>query len=106
MIGMLFQYGQRLIMKNHFNFFLNAILNLQGFKEICENHQANYFFCPYTKNGNKNMLLFQRIFYANNFFSKSKLGFAKWTFINVQNEKPEKSFEKANCENTIQTIML
>ena len=25
---------------------------------------------------------------------KSNLGFGKWTFINVQNEKPEKSFEK------------
>ena len=32
---------------------------------------------------------------------KSNLGFEKWTFINVQNEKAEKSFEKANYEKWI-----
>jgi hypothetical protein len=28
------------------------------------------------------------------YFLKSPIGFEKWTFINVQNGKPEKSFEK------------
>jgi hypothetical protein len=34
------------------------------------------------------------VFFSNIFFSKSNLGFEKWTFINVQKRKPEKSFEK------------
>jgi hypothetical protein len=35
------------------------------------------------------------------YFPKSNLGFEKWTFINVQNEKAGKSFEKANYEKRV-----
>ena len=34
----------------------------------------------------------------NNNFPKSILGFEKWTFINVQNRKSQKSFEKDPCK--------
>jgi len=34
------------------------------------------------------------VIFSNIFFSKSILGFRKWTKINVQNGKPEKSLEK------------
>ena len=33
-------------------------------------------------------------FFSKKFFPKSKLGFEKWTKINVQNRKSENSFEK------------
>ena len=44
-------------------------------------------------------------FFANNFFSKSILGFQFWTFIFVHFQKIQRLFEKY-CKNAFMTIML
>ena len=46
----------------------------------------------------KNTLFFGLLDHNGLVHRKSNLGFEKWTFINVQNEKAGKSFEKAISE--------